>query len=312
MTEEQIKVIIERVLSSINENDDADPKQSSKSDKKNQKLLTDKANREKTKQGTRSRDDDDVIPDIREDDYRSYLGIENPANAEEFIRIKKKTDARMGLGRSGPRYKTSAYLRMLVDHAGAYDAALSEAPDNIAEENNMFQTQTLCSDKDEYLSRPDLGRLFSDEMKKKIGDKCTKNPDVQIILSEGLSSTAMEYNTNDLFPALQQGLKIEGLSTGTPIYVKYARVPAMDVITEILNPKVTIMLIGERPGLSTYASMSAYMAYKGKVGMSESGRNVISNIHENGINPAEAGAHLASVAKKMIEQKVSGTDFRMV
>ncbi len=256
--------------------------------------------------------DGDTIPDIRQDDYRLYLGIENPANAEEFLRIKKKTDARMGLGRCGPRYKTGAYLRMLVDHAGAYDAALSEAPENLVEDNNMFQAQTLCADKDEYLSRPDLGRLFSDEMKKKIGDNCIKNPDVQIILSEGLSSTAMEYNTNDLLAALQQGLKIEGLSTGTPIYVKYARVPAMDVITELLSPKVTFMLIGERPGLSTYKSMSAYMTYMGKVDMPEAGRNVISNIHENGLNPSEAGAHLASVAKKMIEQKMSGTEFAMV
>lgn len=312
MTEEQIKIIIERVLNSINENTDGDNKRSTKSDSKKENAWTDKKNMENSRQGSNSGDEDDVIPDIREDDYRSYLGIENPANAEEFIRIKMKTDARMGLGRSGPRYKTSAYLRMLVDHAGAYDAALSEAPESIAEENNMFPTQTCCSDKDEYLSRPDLGRMFSDEMKKNIAENCTKNADVQIILSEGLSTTAMEYNTNDLFPALQQGLKIEGLSTGTPIYVKYARVPAMDVIAEILNPKVTIMLIGERPGLSTYASMSAYMAYKGKVGMPESSRNVISNIHENGINPAEAGAHLASVAKKMIEQKVSGTDFKMV
>ena len=68
--------------------------------------------------------EDYVIPDILLDDYTSYLDYDNPVNGPEFIRIKKKTDARMGLGRCGPRYRTKAYLRMLMDHAGAYDAAL--------------------------------------------------------------------------------------------------------------------------------------------------------------------------------------------
>lgn len=306
MNDEQMRVIIERVLSSIKESDNAEQKTDG-----NGTAASENFRKPEMANQKHDETDGDVIPDIRQNDYRLYLGIENPAKPEEFLRIKKKTDARMGLGRSGPRYKTSAYLRMLVDHAGAYDAALSEAPENLAEENHMFMAQTKCIDKDEYLSRPDIGRLFSDEMKKKISENCKKNADVQIILSEGLSSTAMAYNTNDLLASLMQGLKIEGLSSGTPIYVKYARVPAMDVITEIPEPKVTIMLIGERPGLSTYASMSAYMTYKGKVGMSEAGRNVISNIHENGINPSEAGAHLASVAKKMFELKISGTEFSM-
>ena len=245
MNDEQIRVIIERVLSSIKESDDNNVENKEKTASKENGSLKESRRQENTSHGKVS-SDEDMIPDIRQDDYRLYLGIENPANAAEFLRIKKKTDARMGLGRSGPRYKTSAYLRMLVDHAGAYDAALSEAPEDLAEENGMFMTQTRCIDKDEYLSRPDLGRLFTDEMKKKIADNCKKNADVQIILSEGLSSTAMAYNTNDLFASLMQGLKIEGLSAGTPIYVKYARVPSMDVITEILDPKVTIMLIGER------------------------------------------------------------------
>jgi len=256
--------------------------------------------------------EDDVIPDILLDDYTSYLDFENPLNGPEFLRIKKKIDARMGLGRCGPRYRTKAYLRMLMDHAGAYDAALSEAPEDIAKDLQMVMVKTQCQDKDEYLSRPDLGRMFDEETKKHILESCIKNAAVQIILSEGLSSTAMEKNTSSVYQALSQGLKIEGLTSGTPLYVKYARVSAMDVITELLQPKVTIMLIGERPGLSTFASMSAYLSYKGKVGMPESLRNVISNIHENGINPSEAGAHLASVVKKMMEQKISGTEFKMV
>lgn len=255
--------------------------------------------------------DDGMIPDIREDDYTSYLGVENPANPEEFLRIKKQTDARIGLGRCGNRYTTKSYLRLLADHAGALDAVMSEAPMHLVEENHLFPVQTMCRDKNEYMSRPDLGRQFSDEMKQKMDQSCIKDADVQIILSEGLSSTAMERNTNDLLASLQQGLKLEKLSVGTPIYVKYSRVPAMDVITEITRAKVTIMLIGERPGMSTYASLSAYMTYGGYVGIPEAARNVVSNIHAGGINPMEAGAHIASVAKKMMEQKASGTDLQL-
>lgn len=298
MNDEQLKRIIEEVLVTMREKEGAVP----------QKAPAEEVR--KAPQGTMV--EDDVIPDILLDDYTSYLDFDNPANGPEFIRIKKKTDARMGLGRCGPRYRTKAYLRMLMDHAGAYDAALSEAPEEVAKELQMLMVKTLCTDKDEYLSRPDLGKMFDEDTKKMILDHCVKSPDVQILLSEGLSSTAMEQNTASVYQALTQGLKFEGLTVGTPIYVKYSRVPAMDVITELLSPKVTIMLIGERPGLSTFASMSAYLSYKGKVGMPESLRNVVSNIHENGINPSEAGAHLASVVKKMMEQKISGTEFKMV
>ena len=251
-----------------------------------------------------------IIPDIRQEDYRTVLEVENPVHGEEFLKLKANTDARLGIGRCGPRYKTKAYLRILADNAGALDAVLNEVPEDIVARNNLFPVQTLCENKDIYLTRPDLGRQFSQETKEKIRQGCLPNSEVQIIVSEGLSSTAMERNIDDLLASLEQGLSIEGIKSGTPIYVKYSRVPAMDVITEVLNPKVTIILIGERPGLSTYASLSAYITYEGKVGMAEVGRTVVSNIHENGTNPVEAGAHIATLAKKMLEQKISGAGLK--
>lgn len=290
MNEEQIKMLVAEVIKGIQKQEKIAPEETKKA-------------------GPVA--DDGMIKDVREDDYTSYICIENAANPEEFLRIKKQTDARIGLGRCGNRYTTKAYLRLLADHAGALDAVMSEAPEHLVEENHLLPVQTLCRDKNEYMSRPDLGRQFSDEMKQKMAKECIRDADVQIILSEGLSSTAMERNTNDVLASLQQGLKLEGLSVGTPIYVRYSRVPAMDVITEITHAKVTIMLIGERPGMSTYASMSAYMTYNGYVGIPEAARNVVSNIHAGGINPMEAGAHIASVAKKMIEQKASGTDLKL-
>ena len=251
-----------------------------------------------------------IIPDIRQEDYRTVLEVENPVHGEEFLKLKSNTDARLGIGRCGPRYKTKAYLRILGDNAGALDAVLNEVTPDVVARNNLFPVQTLCDNKDIYLTRPDLGRQFSQDMKERIKEGCIPNPEVQIIVSEGLSSTAMERNIDDLLASLEQGLKIEGIKSGTPIYVKYSRVPGMDVITEVLGSKVTIILIGERPGLSTYASLSAYITYEGKVGMTEVGRTVVSNIHEKGTNPVEAGAHIAALARKMLDQKVSGAGLK--
>lgn len=293
MTEEQLRLLIAQVIADMNGSDGK----------------TAGTGAAAAAVGDAPGHDTGMVPDIRAEDYTQRLEVDDPANPEEFLRIKRMTDARIGIGRSGPRYKTKAYLRILADHAGALDAVLNEAPEELVESNHLLPVQTLCDNKDIYMTRPDLGRLFSAETKKRIAENCLENPEVQIIVSEGLSSIAMERNITDLLAALEQGLKVEGLQAGTPIYVRYSRVPAMDVITNITNAKVTIMLIGERPGLSTYASLSAYMTYEGKVGMPESGRTVVSNIHANGTNPLEAGAHIASLAKKILEQKASGTDF---
>ena len=287
MTDEQLKLLVNQVIEAITKVPEAE--NNNKND---------------------NNDDGEMIPDIRNEDYTKVLGFENAVNPEAFLRIKELTDARLGIGRCGPRYRTKSYLRILADHAGALDAVQNEASEHLVESNHLFPVQTMCENKDIYMTRPDLGKLFSDEMKEKIRQNCTLNPEVQIIVSEGLSSIAMERNITDLLSSLEQGLKAEGIKAGTPIYVKYARVPAMDVITDVTKAKVTIMLIGERPGLSTYASLSAYMTYEGKIGMPEAGRNVVSNIHDNGTNPLEAGAFIASIVRKMLDQKISGTDLK--
>ena len=129
---------------------------------------------------------------------------------------------------------------------------------------------------------------------------------MQIYIADGLSSTAVETNAKDTYLALVQGLKSHGIEAGTPFFMRYARVPAMDTVSEILNPEVVVVLIGERPGLATGESMSCYMAYNAKVGMPEANRTVVSNIHRGGTPGVEAGAHIADVVKKMLDQKASG------
>ncbi len=251
------------------------------------------------------------IPDITEVDIKKQLLVPSAENEERYLTLKETTPARVGIWRAGPRYKTETLLRFRADHGVAQDAVFNYVSDEFLDEMNLFSVTTMCEDKDEYLTRPDLGRRFNEEVIKEIKEKCQIRPKVQVYVSDGLSSTAIETNAKDTYFAIKQGLKGYGISMGTPFFVKHGRVPAMDAIAEALEAEVTVVLIGERPGLATGESMSCYMAYNAKVGMPESNRTVVSNIHKGGTPAVEAGAHIADVIKKILEQKASGLDLKL-
>ncbi|WP_070000597.1 ethanolamine ammonia-lyase subunit EutC [Cellulosilyticum sp. I15G10I2] len=255
--------------------------------------------------------EEEDIPDITEVNLKTYLAVPEAENKEEYLRLKAKTSARLGVYRAGTRYKTETMLRFRADHAVAMDAVFTDVPEEVIKSNGLFEVQTMCESRDQYLTRPDLGRKFDEENLKLIKSQCKKSPKVQIYASDGLSSTALIANLKTVMPSIMQGLKTYGYDVGTPFFVKYGRVGAMDVITEALDAEVTVVLIGERPGLATGESMSAYMTYKGQVGMSESGRTVVSNIHSGGTPAAEAGAHIADIIHEMIKQKASGLDLKI-
>ena len=107
-----------------------------------------------------------------------------------------------------------------------------------------------------------------------------------------------------------EGLKEKGISTGTPIFVKFGRVAAQDQISELLNAKIVCSFIGERPGLATAESMSAYISYMATVGMPEARRTVVSNIHKDGITAVEAGAYLTDLIQKILDKKASGVELQ--
>ena len=215
------------------------------------------------------------------------------------------------IGKAGARYKTDPSLQFRAAHSAAQDAVFSDVDQKFIDDMGLFSVQTQCGDKDTYLTRPDLGRKLSDEAVKTVKEKCQMHPQVQVYVSDGLSSAAVAANIGDVLPAIEQGLKSYGIQMGTPFFVKYGRVGAMDEISEITGADVTCVLIGERPGLITAESMSAYIAYKATVGMPEARRTVVSNIHKAGTIPAEAGAHIADVIKKILDNKASGTDLKL-
>ncbi len=256
-------------------------------------------------------DCDGEVRDLSAIDFKEIIDVPNPYNLEEFKQMRRKTSARVGVWRSGVRYRTNTYLRFCSDHSVAMDAVFNDVDEQLIKDLNLPVFKTLCDSKDTYLTRPDLGRLFSDEVASEIKNTCPKNPDVQIIVADGLSSTAVEANMKDLLPSLLQGLDMLKINVGKPIFVKYGRVRAMDAVTEILGSKVTVILLGERPGLGTAESLSAYITYGGFIGISEMMRTVISNIHKGGTNPTEAGAFIAELCERMLKEKASGLDLKL-
>lgn len=250
---------------------------------------------------------DDILSDITAVDLQRQLNVPDPVDASLYMDMKLSTPARIGVWRSGTRPLTETMLRFRADHATAQDAVLNDVSEEFIRKMGLPKLQSACRDKDEFLTRPDLGRKLSEESLEVLRKQGKKGCEVQFIIVDGLSSTAVEANVPDIYPALLQGLKSLNVNDiGAPVFVKYGRVAIMDVIGEELKPKVAVVLIGERPGLGTAESLSAYLAYNPRLGMVESERTVFSNIHKGGTPAAEAGAHIAGIIKTVLDKKVSG------
>ena len=250
------------------------------------------------------------LDDISQIDLRRQYLVERPKNGPAFLDLKAKTPARIGVGRAGTRYKTITMLRVRADHAAAQDSVFSHVDEEFVKAQGFVPVQTLCQDKDEYLTRPDRGRRFDEENQAIIKKTLGQSPRVALVVGDGLSSAAIEANVRDCIPAIQAGLKSYGLEAGPVLFIKYCRVGASDHIGELTGAEVVCMLVGERPGLVTAESMSAYITYKPYIGIPESKRTVISNIHRQGTTAVEAGAHIAELIHTMLERKASGIDLR--
>lgn len=230
----------------------------------------------------------------------------NKNKEESLEKLRERTPARIAVGRAGSRPKTKTWLQFRFDHAAAVDSVYGEVSQEILERLNFFQVCSKVEDKEEYIRRPDLGRRLSDESKKRVRDTCRHSPTVQIVASNGLSAKAIEENLEDVYLSLEQSLKNLSIDIGTTFYVDKGRVALMDEIGELLQPKVVIILIGERPGLVSAESLSAYICYKPRIGTIEAERMVVSNIHKGGHPAVEAGAYLGTLIQKILKYEASG------
>ena len=195
---------------------------------------------------------------------------------------------------------------LLVEFASAVDAVWTEFdlhrnfPADFVAQWDLFQVSSQVESKSQFLLRPDLGRNLSDTAKTLIRQRCPKEPDLQIVIGDGLSGAALSSQVPALFPLLQQHARPHGWSIGQSFAVRYCRVGIMNAIGDLLSPRVLVLLIGERPGLATAESLSAYMAYSPRPGHTDADRNLISNIHARGVRIEDAANRILSMAARMM------------
>jgi ethanolamine ammonia-lyase small subunit len=239
--------------------------------------------------------------------------IQNP-----WTRLRSFTSARLALGRAGDSLPTNEVLEFALAHAQARDAvhntldAESIAHDLAASGFEFVTVQTAARDRTEYLRRPDLGRKLNDSSRSLLensvlnprnksyhperseGSASSTNqsrheaPSAAFIIADGLSAIAPQRHAVPLLHEITS--KLEDWNIAPIIIATQARVALGDEIGELLNAEMTVMLIGERPGLSSPDSLGAYLTYKPHIGCTDADRNCISNVRPEGLS-YEAAAH---------------------
>ncbi len=251
------------------------------------------------------------VADVTATRIQDMFFVPNPHDREGYMKMKQTTPARLGIWHAGPRHITASTVRFWADHAAAQNAVWSDVPDEVVKDLGAIPLKTVALDKAEYLKNPNTGKRLDAESLALVKQN-GKKVNVQVVLADGLSSRAIERNAKDAMAALNKGLDTLGLSYNTPFFVKNGRVAIGDEIGEMTGVDVIVMLVGERPGLNSTASMGAYIVYKPTIGIEESKRTVISNIHSVGTVPVEAGAQIAELCQSIIKHKMSGVDLKLI
>ena len=234
-----------------------------------------------------------------------------PAWPDAVRKIRARTPARIFVER-GVAYTTQMGLELRGAHASAVDAVWTEfelekdLPRDFIAQWELFEVSSRVVSKSQFLLRPDLGRSLNDAAKSLIAQRCHKAPNLQIVVGDGLSGAAVSAQVPALFPLVQQQARARGWSVGRSFAVRHCRVGIMNAIGDLLSPRVLVLLIGERPGLATAESLSAYMAYCPCSGHTDADRNLISNIHARGVRVEDAADRIVNVAAQMMASQKSG------
>lgn len=237
---------------------------------------------------------------------------------DEIINSETHTPARVWVGRAGVSYRTSTALELRRDHAAAVDAVHAEL--NLIQDLGadfvrmfgLFEVSTAAMSKAEHLSRPDCGRRLNVDAKDLLWKRCPRGAGMQVVIGDGLSATAVAAQVPMLLPLLLDTAVNHGWQVGQPFVVRHCRVGVLNDIGEHLDPQVVVLLIGERPGLATAESLSAYLAYRPRSGDTDARRNLISNIHSAGVSHEEAVERILSLAGQLRDQQRSGVAVKEV
>lgn len=216
------------------------------------------------------------------------------------------TTALVGIGHVGTRYATDVVLQFQAELAVAHQAVYTELPEGFAASQGLLPLQSRVTSHREFLLRPDLGRRLDAASLARLRTEARRGVDVQPILADGLSAVACMGAGPELLRNFVTACEAQGLTVGTPVCARFARVWLEDEIGATVGAKVAAILLGERPGLGTGDGLSAYLVYEPALGKTDGDRNMMSNIHARGTPPADAARRLAVLARAMMAQRTSG------
>lgn len=236
-----------------------------------------------------------------------------------WLELRRLTPARIALGRTGTSLPTSAQLDFQFAHAQARDAVhlpfdhagLSAQLSERGRESLLLHS--AATDRNSYLQRPDLGRKLSEDSAQRLRDHAQAHPggvDLVIVVADGLSALAVHRHTLPFLTRLEEQMSADGWSAAPVVLVEQGRVAVGDEIGQLLGAKMVVMLIGERPGLSSPDSLGLYFTYNPKIGLTDAYRNCISNVRLEGLSYGMAAHRLLYLMREACRRQLSGVNLK--
>ncbi|WP_226501053.1 ethanolamine ammonia-lyase subunit EutC [Pseudomonas sp. MWU16-30322] len=236
-----------------------------------------------------------------------------------WLELRRLTPARIALGRTGTSLPTSSQLDFQFAHAQARDAVhlpfdhagLSAQLRERGRESLLLHS--AATDRNSYLQRPDLGRKLSDASAQTLRDYAAAHPggvDLAIVVADGLSALAVHRHTLPFLGRLEEQMAGDGWSVAPVVLVEQGRVAVGDEIGQLLGAKMLVMLIGERPGLSSPDSLGLYFTYNPKIGLTDAYRNCISNVRLEGLSYGMAAHRLLYLMREACRRQLSGVNLK--
>lgn len=249
----------------------------------------------------------------------SSLVVSNP-----WAQLRQFTAARIALGRSGISLPTQPQLAFQLAHAQARDAVqlALDVPQllqdieltGLASAQDCLVLDSAAGDRMTYLQRPDLGRRLSDESRAVLAalpvQAAARHCDISLVLADGLSALAIARNAVPFLAALMPQLAPQNWSMAPLTVVRMGRVAVADEVGERLGARLVVLLIGERPGLSSPDSLGVYATWMPRVGLNDADRNCISNIRPDGLGYGEAARKLHYLLCEMRQREMSGVNLK--
>ncbi|WP_313741666.1 ethanolamine ammonia-lyase subunit EutC [Pseudomonas sp.] len=243
----------------------------------------------------------------------------SPALDNPWLALRTLTPARIALGRTGTSLPTAAQLDFQFAHAQARDAvhlpfdhdALSQQLHGAGHETLLLHS--AAGDRHEYLQRPDFGRRLSEDSAVRLREHAERHAggvDLAIVIADGLSALAVHRHSAALLKRFDEQAAADGWRRAPVVLVEQGRVAVADEVGQLLGARMTVMLIGERPGLSSPDSLGVYFTYAPRVGLTDAARNCISNVRLEGLSYGMAAHRLLYLMREACRRQLSGVTLK--